>query len=73
MALASWIEGNKMKYLILAAGLTTLSGCATFNETWDNAMYRITSAECKLFKEEQYSKCMREHYPRVEEDYSWEK
>lgn len=62
-----------MKYLLLGLSLTALSGCATLNETWDDAMYRITSAECKLFRAEQYGKCMREHYPRVEEDYAWEK
>jgi len=73
MAMASWSEGSKMKYLLAGLALTTLSGCATMNETWDGAMYRITSAECKLFREQEYGKCMREHYPRVEEDYSWEK
>jgi hypothetical protein len=71
--MASRTEGNKMKTVLGVVSLTLLSGCATINETWDDAMYRITSAECKLFKAEQYGKCMREHYPRVEEDYSWEK
>ena len=47
-----------MKYLIGVVALTTLSGCATLNETWDDAMYRITSAECKLFKAEQYGKAL---------------
>lgn len=73
MALASSTEGSKMKYLITAVALTTLTGCVKVNETWDNAMYRITSAECKLFREQEYAKCMQEHYPKVEQDYSWEK
>lgn len=63
-----------MKNTILGLTATlALSGCATMNETWDGAMYRITSAECKLFREKEYGKCMRERYPRVEQDYAWEK
>lgn len=73
MAMASWTEGSKMKYLITAVALTTLTGCATLDEYYDKTIYKITEAECKLFNAEKFGKCMREHYPRVEEDYSWEK
>jgi uncharacterized protein YceK len=77
MALASSIEGGKMKYLILALGLTTLTGCATVNTTmqeyYDKTIYKITEYECKMFDAEKFGRCMREHYPRVEEDYSWQK
>lgn len=65
-------QNNKTKYLLTALAAVSLSACATIDETWDGAMFRITSAECKLFKAEQYGKCMREHYPRVEQDYNWE-
>jgi len=64
-----------MRYLLAGLALTTLSGCATvgvtMQEYYDKTIYKITEYECKMFDSERFGKCMREHYPRVEEDYSW--
>jgi hypothetical protein len=42
-------------------------------EYYDKTIYKITEYECKMFDAEKFGRCMREHYPRVEEDYSWQK
>ena len=61
-----------MRALLAIVALTSLSACATIDNYYEKTIYNITEAECKLFNSEQFGKCMREHYPRVEEDYSWE-
>ena len=61
-----------MRVLLIIVALTSLSACATIDNYYEKTIYNITKAECKLFRAEQFGKCMREHYPRVEEDYSWE-
>ena len=66
-------DGHKWLMLGLAiVVLTLLSGCATIDNYYEKTIYSITEAECKMFNSDQFGKCMREHYPRVEEDYSWE-
>jgi len=66
-------DGHKWLMLALAiVVLTLLSGCATLNNYYEKTIYKITEYECKMFDAEKFGKCMREHYPRVEEDYSWE-
>lgn len=62
-----------MRYVLAIVALTSLSACATIDNYYKKTIYSITEAECKLFNSEKFGKCMREHYPRVEEDYSWEK
>ena len=61
-----------MKYVLAIVALTSLSACATIDNYYEKTIYNITKAECKLFRAEQFGKCMREHYTRVEQDYSWE-
>jgi len=61
-----------MRVLLIIVALTSLSACATIDNYYEKTIYNITKAECKLFRAEQFGKCMREHYPRVEQDYSWE-
>jgi hypothetical protein len=64
------------RVLFLAVASFSISACATVNTTmqeyYDKTLYKITEYECKMFDSEKFGKCMREHYPRVEEDYSWE-
>jgi hypothetical protein len=64
---------NKVKYLLTALAAISLTACASIDEYYDKTIYKITEYECKMFDAEKFGKCMREHYPRVEEDYSWEK
>jgi len=66
-------DGHKFLLAGLAAFvLTNMSGCSTLDNYYEKTIYNITEAECKMFRSEEFGKCMREHYPRVEEDYSWE-
>jgi hypothetical protein len=66
------ITVGKMKYLLTALAAVSLQACASIDEYYDKTIYKITEYECKMFDAEKFGKCMREHYPRVEEDYSWE-
>jgi len=60
-----------MKKLTILALAVMLTGCATLDDYYEDTIYKITEAECKLFESERWGRCMGEHYPNVEKDYSW--
>ena len=61
------------RILFVTVAAFSISACATWEGYYDKTIFNITKAECKMFSADEYGKCMREHYPRVEEDYSWER
>lgn len=59
-----------MKKLLLALAVM-LTGCATLDDYYENTIYHITEAECKMLRAKDFGKCMGERYPDVKKDYSW--